>query len=148
MKSFSYSYLNVMPYYFATQVYNQCTLYLQEPAIVRVFIFLLLQLICAQWCCHKSLDMLYCFAFRHKPYCCLCYGPHFIFIQLFIQFSISYSDSQLNVFHVSFEFIQFEVRDDEEQKVKLTQTIELLLAAGYFRARIKGLSPFDRVIFL
>lgn len=56
------------------------------------------------------------------------------------------SDSQLNVFHVSFELIQFEVRDDEEQKVKLTQTIELLLAAGYFRARIKGLSPFDKVI--
>lgn len=41
---------------------------------------------------------------------------------------------------------EFEVRDDEEQKVKLTQTIELLLAAGYFRARIKGLSPFDKVV--
>lgn len=40
---------------------------------------------------------------------------------------------------------QFDVREDEEQNVKLSQTIELLLAAGYFRARIKGLSPFDKV---
>ena len=37
------------------------------------------------------------------------------------------------------------MREDEEQKVKLTQTVELLLAAGYFRARIKGLSDFDKV---
>lgn len=41
---------------------------------------------------------------------------------------------------------EFEVRDDEEQMVKLTQTTDLLLAAGYFRARIKGLSPFDKVV--
>ena len=27
----------------------------------------------------------------------------------------------------------------------MAETIELLLAAGYFRARIKGLSPFDKV---
>ncbi|PIK53848.1 putative coiled-coil domain-containing protein [Apostichopus japonicus] len=38
-----------------------------------------------------------------------------------------------------------DVREDEEQNVKLQETIELLLAAGYFRARIKGLSPFDKV---
>ena len=38
-----------------------------------------------------------------------------------------------------------ETREDEEQHVKLTQIVELLLAAGYFRARIKGLSPFDKV---
>ncbi len=42
-------------------------------------------------------------------------------------------------------FLQVETREDEEQNVKLNQTIELLLAAGYFRARIKGLSPFDKV---
>lgn len=42
-------------------------------------------------------------------------------------------------------FSQFDVREDEEQNVKLGQTIDLLLAAGYFRARIKGLSPFDKV---
>ena len=41
---------------------------------------------------------------------------------------------------------QFDVREDEEQQIKLTQTIELLLAAGYFRARIKGLSDFDKVL--
>ena len=41
--------------------------------------------------------------------------------------------------------LQFDVREDEEQAVKLGQTIDLLLAAGYFRARIKGLSPFDKV---
>lgn len=41
--------------------------------------------------------------------------------------------------------IQFDVRKDEEQDVKLEDTIRLLLAAGYFRARIKSLSPFDKV---
>ena len=40
---------------------------------------------------------------------------------------------------------QIETREDEEQNVKMAETIELLLAAGYFRARIKGLSPFDKV---
>ena len=29
--------------------------------------------------------------------------------------------------------------------MKLSESIDLLLAAGYFRARIKGLSPFDKV---
>lgn len=37
------------------------------------------------------------------------------------------------------------MREDEEQNVKLSESIDLLLAAGYFRARIKGLSPFDKV---
>jgi len=41
---------------------------------------------------------------------------------------------------------QVETREDEEQSVKLAETLELLLAAGYFRARIKGLSPFDKVL--
>ena len=41
---------------------------------------------------------------------------------------------------------QIETREDEEQNVKMAETIELLLAAGYFRARIKGLSPFDKVL--
>ncbi|GIZ04140.1 coiled-coil domain-containing protein 93 [Caerostris extrusa] len=39
-----------------------------------------------------------------------------------------------------------EVREDEEQERKFHEIIELLLAAGYFRARIKGLSPFDKVV--
>ncbi|XP_029968575.1 coiled-coil domain-containing protein 93 isoform X2 [Salarias fasciatus] len=42
--------------------------------------------------------------------------------------------------------IQVETREDEEQSVKLGEILELLLAAGYFRARIKGLSPFDKVV--
>ncbi|XP_055328932.1 coiled-coil domain-containing protein 93-like [Paramacrobiotus metropolitanus] len=39
-----------------------------------------------------------------------------------------------------------EVREDEEQSVKLQETMELLVAAGYFRARIKGLHPFDKIV--
>ena len=38
------------------------------------------------------------------------------------------------------------MREDEEQNKKYEEIIELLLAAGYFRARIKGLSPFDKVM--
>lgn len=41
---------------------------------------------------------------------------------------------------------EFDVREDEEQNKKYEEIIELLLAAGYFRARIKGLSPFDKVV--
>lgn len=39
-----------------------------------------------------------------------------------------------------------ETREDEEQGIKFEETVELLLAAGYFRARIKGLSPFDKIV--
>ncbi|XP_061548070.1 coiled-coil domain-containing protein 93 isoform X1 [Phycodurus eques] len=42
--------------------------------------------------------------------------------------------------------IQVEAWEDEEQCIKLAEILELLLAAGYFRARIKGLSPFDKVV--
>ncbi|XP_065839966.1 coiled-coil domain-containing protein 93-like [Oscarella lobularis] len=42
--------------------------------------------------------------------------------------------------------IDIESREDEEQNAKLKQIIELLLAAGYFRARIKGLTPFDKIV--
>eukprot|EP00069_Balaena_mysticetus_P012946 bmy_21869T0 len=44
--------------------------------------------------------------------------------------------------------VQVETREDEEQNVKLTEILELLVAAGYFRARIKGLSPFDKIATL
>ncbi|CAF1096705.1 unnamed protein product, partial [Adineta ricciae] len=40
----------------------------------------------------------------------------------------------------------FDIREDPEQKAKCDQTMELLLAAGYFRVRIKGLSEFDKVV--
>ena len=35
---------------------------------------------------------------------------------------------------------------DAEQSIKYEQIIELLLAAGYFRARISSLSAFDKVV--
>lgn len=41
---------------------------------------------------------------------------------------------------------KFDVREDPEQKVKCDEIMELLLAAGYFRVRIKGLSDFDKVV--
>ncbi|KAK4323496.1 hypothetical protein Pmani_005811 [Petrolisthes manimaculis] len=41
---------------------------------------------------------------------------------------------------------QVDVREDEDQGLKLGEIVELLVAAGYFRARIKGLSPFDKVV--
>ena len=47
--------------------------------------------------------------------------------------------------HTHTTHTQVDVREDEEQDIKLRECIDLLLAAGYFRARIKGLSPFDKV---
>lgn len=41
--------------------------------------------------------------------------------------------------------LQADVREDEEQTTKFQEIIDLLVAAGYFRARIKGLSNFDKV---
>lgn len=37
-------------------------------------------------------------------------------------------------------------RVDEENVESFGRIIDLLLAGGYFRARIQGLSPFDKVI--
>ena len=42
--------------------------------------------------------------------------------------------------------IVVETREDELQQAKLHEIIDLLVAAGYFRARIKGLSSFDKVV--
>ncbi|XP_022184911.2 coiled-coil domain-containing protein 93 isoform X2 [Nilaparvata lugens] len=42
--------------------------------------------------------------------------------------------------------VQVEAREDVEQKVKLEEIINILYAAGYFRARIKGISAFDKVV--
>ncbi|KAK6629505.1 hypothetical protein RUM43_003322 [Polyplax serrata] len=41
---------------------------------------------------------------------------------------------------------EYEIREDEEQAIKFNEIIDLLVAAGYFRARIKGLSAFDKVV--
>ncbi|XP_076665219.1 coiled-coil domain-containing protein 93 [Andrena cerasifolii] len=46
----------------------------------------------------------------------------------------------------SSETTEADVREDEEQAKRFQDIIDLLLAAGYFRARIKGLSNFDKVI--
>lgn len=41
----------------------------------------------------------------------------------------------------------YETREDELQGQKYQEIIDLLIACGYFRARIKGLSNFDKVLF-
>uniref|UniRef100_A0A6B2E8B7 Coiled-coil domain-containing protein 93 n=1 Tax=Phlebotomus kandelakii TaxID=1109342 RepID=A0A6B2E8B7_9DIPT len=41
--------------------------------------------------------------------------------------------------------IQVEKREDEEQNLKQQEIFDILVAAGYFRARIKGLSAFDKI---
>ena len=40
---------------------------------------------------------------------------------------------------------QFDVREDEEQYAKMMEILDLLISAGYFRAKIQGLSAFDKV---
>ncbi|KAF5276525.1 hypothetical protein FQA39_LY06594 [Lamprigera yunnana] len=42
--------------------------------------------------------------------------------------------------------VEVEIREDEEQSTKLQEILDLLVAAGYFRARIKGLSSFDKIV--
>ncbi|GAB0093800.1 Coiled-coil domain-containing protein 93 [Sergentomyia squamirostris] len=42
--------------------------------------------------------------------------------------------------------IQVEKREDEEQNLKQQEIFDILVAAGYFRARIKGLSAFDKIV--
>jgi hypothetical protein len=43
-------------------------------------------------------------------------------------------------------YLLYDVREDEEQMIKMQEIIDLLVAGGYFRARIKGLNNFDKVI--
>ncbi len=38
-----------------------------------------------------------------------------------------------------------DMREDEEQIIKMQEINDLLVAGGYFRARIKGLNNFDKV---
>ncbi|CAD6219643.1 GSCOCG00011518001-RA-CDS [Cotesia congregata] len=42
--------------------------------------------------------------------------------------------------------LQPDICNDNEQTIKFNELVDLLVAAGYFRARIKGLSNFDKVI--
>ncbi|OXU20658.1 hypothetical protein TSAR_005179 [Trichomalopsis sarcophagae] len=46
----------------------------------------------------------------------------------------------------SSESNEVDVREDEEQTVKLEEIIEMLVSAGYYRARIKGLANFDKIV--
>lgn len=39
-----------------------------------------------------------------------------------------------------------ERRDDPEQHAKKQEMFDILVAAGYFRALIKGLSDFDKIV--
>lgn len=39
-----------------------------------------------------------------------------------------------------------ERREDVDATAKEQETFDMLVAAGYYRARIKGLSPFDKVV--
>uniref|UniRef100_A0A1I7WWA0 Coiled-coil domain-containing protein 93 n=1 Tax=Heterorhabditis bacteriophora TaxID=37862 RepID=A0A1I7WWA0_HETBA len=41
---------------------------------------------------------------------------------------------------------QFDIRQDEHQLERHKDCIDLLVAAGYFRARIKGLTAFDQIV--
>ncbi|CAD5212840.1 unnamed protein product [Bursaphelenchus okinawaensis] len=41
---------------------------------------------------------------------------------------------------------QFTVQQDEEQYAKMSQILDLLVSAGYFRAKIDGLSVFDKIV--
>ncbi|PKU38690.1 hypothetical protein llap_11003 [Limosa lapponica baueri] len=58
--------------------------------------------------------------------------------------SLAKRDEEREVSKLSRTTVKVETREDEEQNIKLTEILELLVAAGYFRARIKGLSPFDK----
>ena len=37
------------------------------------------------------------------------------------------------------------MREDEAQEEALNACVDLLVAAGYFRARVKKIEPFDKV---
>ena len=41
--------------------------------------------------------------------------------------------------------MSYDIREDEDQDIKFQEVCELLVGAGYFRARIKGLAPFEKV---
>ncbi|KAK7584147.1 hypothetical protein V9T40_005110 [Parthenolecanium corni] len=50
------------------------------------------------------------------------------------------------VFDADGKKIEIETREDEEQSIRLDAIIKLLVGAGYYRAKIKGISPFDIVV--
>ncbi|KAE9548700.1 hypothetical protein FO519_008082 [Halicephalobus sp. NKZ332] len=40
----------------------------------------------------------------------------------------------------------FDIREDEEQYEKMVEILDLLISAGYYRAKIQGLSAFDKIV--
>uniref|UniRef100_A0A914CLQ7 Coiled-coil domain-containing protein 93 n=1 Tax=Acrobeloides nanus TaxID=290746 RepID=A0A914CLQ7_9BILA len=53
----------------------------------------------------------------------------------------------MDVFQVSVAAnAKFDIREDEEQYQKLIEILELLISAGYYRAKIQGLSSFDKIV--
>lgn len=42
--------------------------------------------------------------------------------------------------------LQVEVREDSEQLVKWHEIADALVAAGYYRAQLQGLSSFDKIV--
>lgn len=61
--------------------------------------------------------------------------------------SIERKPVKLHPFEISiFLLVQVECREDEEQNLKQQAIFDILVAAGYFRARIKGLSAFDKIV--
>ena len=51
-----------------------------------------------------------------------------------------------SIFNQEGSEIEYDVREDDEQTFKEVQIIDLFVAAGYFRARINGLSSFDKIV--
>lgn len=49
-------------------------------------------------------------------------------------------------YNTIFFFNQVEVREDAEQLVKWHEISDALVAAGYYRAQLQGLSAFDKIV--
>lgn len=50
------------------------------------------------------------------------------------------------LYYISHTYTQVERREDEEQNAKQKQIVDILVAAGYYRALIIGLSEFDKIV--
>ena len=44
------------------------------------------------------------------------------------------------------DYFKVEKREDEEQNKKELEIFDILVSSGYYRARIKGLSAFDKIV--
>ncbi|KAI2809206.1 hypothetical protein RDWZM_003452 [Blomia tropicalis] len=62
-----------------------------------------------------------------------------------LRFRTDFIDINKNVENKG-NYVIYDIREDEEQIAKMGEISELLVAGGYFRARIKGLHNFDKII--